>query len=127
MNPYKRWTGKQRLASLKLTKKAISDGVIPAPQQCSQCGKTTGRIDYHNTDYSDPIKYLIALCQGCHTKLHREENKVATAIQERICALVDEIVLTKRRDPVANIEPLEQELLTSVYRLYGVSEVEIGS
>ncbi len=77
MLPYKKWTGKQRLESYKLTKKAIEDGIIPPPTKCSKCGKTTGRIDYHNTNYDDPIKYLVMLCKGCHTALHRRENKEA--------------------------------------------------
>jgi hypothetical protein len=75
MRDYKEWTGKQRLASLKKTKAAIAEGIIPPPTQCNRCGKTTGRIDYHNHDYSDPIKYLEQICQGCHTRLHRLENK----------------------------------------------------
>jgi transposase-like protein len=75
MRDYKGWTGKERLASLKKTKAAIAAGIIPPPTKCNRCGKTTGRIDYHNHDYSDPIKNLEPLCQGCHIRLHREENK----------------------------------------------------
>jgi hypothetical protein len=77
MRDYKQWTAKERLASLKLTKKAIAEGVIPSPKDCSRCGKSSkqGVIDYHNPDYSDPVKYLIPFCRGCHVKLHREENK----------------------------------------------------
>lgn len=75
MRDYKEWSGKERLASFAKTKAAIAAGIIPPPTQCNRCGKTTGRIDYHNHDYSDPIKYLEQLCQGCHTRLHRIENK----------------------------------------------------
>ncbi len=75
MRDYKGWTAKERLASFAKTKAAIAAGIIPPPTKCSRCGKTTGRIDYHNNDYSDPIKYLEQLCQGCHTRLHRLENK----------------------------------------------------
>lgn len=75
MRDYKGWTAKERLASFAKTKAAIAAGVIPPPTQCNRCGKTTGRIDYHNHDYSDPIKYLEQICQGCHTRLHRMENK----------------------------------------------------
>ena len=74
MRDYKGWTAAERLASLKKTKAAIAAGIIPSPTQCNRCGKTTGRIDYHNHDYSDPIKYLEQICQGCHTRLHRMEN-----------------------------------------------------
>ncbi len=75
MRDYKEWTGQERLASLKKTKEAIAAGIIPPPTKCNRCGKTTGRIDYHNHDYSDPVKYLEMLCQGCHTRLHRMENR----------------------------------------------------
>ncbi len=76
LTDYKQWTGKQRLASLRKTKKAIADGIIPPPTKCSQCGKTEGRIDYHNKNYDDPIKYLIPLCMTCHLRLHREEKRI---------------------------------------------------
>ena len=75
MRDYKGWTVNERLASLKKTKAAIAAGTIPSPTKCNRCGKTTGRIDYHNHDYSDPVKYLEQICQGCHTRLHRLENK----------------------------------------------------
>jgi hypothetical protein len=75
MRDYKEWTGKERLASFAKTKAAIAAGIIPPPTKCNRCGKTTGRIDYHNHDYSDPVKYLEQICQGCHTRLHRMENK----------------------------------------------------
>ncbi|MBV5330010.1 MAG: hypothetical protein JZU65_20685 [Chlorobium sp.] len=75
MRDYKGWTAEERLASFAKTKAAIAAGIIPPPTQCNRCGKTTGRIDYHNHDYSDPIKYLEQVCQGCHTRLHRMENK----------------------------------------------------
>lgn len=75
MRDYKGWSASERAASLKKTKAAIAAGVIPPPTKCNRCGKETGRIDYHNHDYSDPIKYLEPLCQGCHTRLHRMENK----------------------------------------------------
>lgn len=75
MRDYKGWSAAERMASLKKTKAAIAAGVIPTPTKCNRCGKETGRIDYHNHDYSDPIKYLEQMCQGCHTRLHRMENK----------------------------------------------------
>lgn len=75
MRDYKGWTAKERLASFAKTKAAIAAGEIPPPTKCNRCGKTTGRIDYHNHDYSDPIKHLEQICQGCHIRLHRMENK----------------------------------------------------
>jgi hypothetical protein len=90
MRDYKGWTAKERLASLKKTKAAISAGIIPPPTECNRCGKTTGRIDYHNHDYSDPVKYLEQICQGCHTRLHRLENKGIDASSG--CSNIKEVV-----------------------------------
>ena len=95
MRDYKGWTAKERLASLAKTKAAIAAGTIPPPTKCNRCGKTTGRIDYHNHDYSDPIKYLEQLCQGCHTRLHRLENK----------ALSENIRVDKSSTAVQQAEP----------------------
>lgn len=75
LGSYKRWTGKQREASYRITKKAIADGIIPPATKCSSCGKTEGRIDYHSENYDDPINGLISMCMSCHLKLHREYNK----------------------------------------------------
>lgn len=76
-NEFGEWTERERLASLKLTKKAIADGEIPDPRElgCRVCGKKTGRIDYHNWNYNHPTKYLEAMCQGCHTMYHRYNNR----------------------------------------------------
>jgi hypothetical protein len=90
MRDYKGWTAKERLASFAKTKAAIAAGIIPPPTQCNRCGKTTGRIDYHNRDYSDPIKYLEQICQVCHTRLHRMENKEIDA--NNVSSEVNEIV-----------------------------------
>ncbi len=74
---YKCWTAEQRNESYKLTKKAITDGKIPHPSKlkCAKCGRGKNevyRMDYHNQNYNDPIKYLVPLCSGCHLKLHRQ-------------------------------------------------------
>jgi len=83
MRDYKGWTATERLASLKKTKAAIAAGTIPPPTKCNRCGKTTGRIDYHNHDYSDPVKYLEQICQGCHVRLHRLENQEIDAKESK--------------------------------------------
>lgn len=76
LSNYKKWTGKQREASYKITKKAMKDGVIPYPTKCNRCGQTEGRIDYHSENYDDPINGLEPLCMRCHLKHHREYNKL---------------------------------------------------
>jgi hypothetical protein len=74
MRSYKQWSGEERLASLKKTKAAISRGEIPPATKCQRCNQTKGIIQYHNHDYSDPIKYLEPLCWRCHMMLHSEHR-----------------------------------------------------
>ncbi|MGI6423084.1 MAG: hypothetical protein ACOX0X_00490 [Candidatus Dojkabacteria bacterium] len=71
MKEYRNITAKERLESLKLTKKAIKEGIIQIPSKCQLCGKTTGRIDYHNETYKSPTENLYQICQGCHTRWHK--------------------------------------------------------
>jgi hypothetical protein len=75
LSNYKKWTGKEREASYKITKKAMKDGIIPYPTKCNRCGQTEGRIDYHSENYDDPINGLEPLCMKCHLRHHREYNK----------------------------------------------------
>ena len=70
MKDYKGWTAKQRRESLVKTKQAIADGIIPPATKCNRCGQTEGIIEYHNADYSDPIKFLESLCFRCHMVHH---------------------------------------------------------
>lgn len=70
MKSYKQWSKADRLASLKKTKAAIANGVIPEATKCNRCGQTEGIIQYHNHDYSDPIKFLESLCWRCHMIHH---------------------------------------------------------
>lgn len=73
------WTAEQREHHLKLTKKAIADGVIPDSSKlpCEICGDTRRRHHYHCTDYDDttfPSPNLHALCFKCHLALHSIER-----------------------------------------------------
>lgn len=68
---WKGWTPSQRNTSYRKTKKAIKAGLIPErPSRCARCGQDEGILDWHNTDYRDPIKYLEGLCYRCHMVLH---------------------------------------------------------
>jgi hypothetical protein len=82
MKKYKRWTGKERLKSLHKKRKAIEDGIITKPKKCNRCGGTRG-VRYHNQDYSDPTKYLEALCFRCHLKEHRDKKTNQLALWEK--------------------------------------------
>jgi hypothetical protein len=74
MNDYKGVTAAERIASLKITQKAIKEGIIPKPVKCQLCGKTTGRIDYHSETYKSPTEGLLQICQGCHMRWHNRNR-----------------------------------------------------
>ena len=44
-------------------------GEFPAPTQCELCLATSGRLNYHNEDYSEPFD-VHPICWGCHSALH---------------------------------------------------------
>jgi len=73
MKKWKRWSGEQRLASLKLTKEAIARGEITAtPPKCEACGQDKGILQWHNTNYDHPVDHLKGLCWRCHMVEHSE-------------------------------------------------------
>ena len=74
MKSYKGWTGEERTKSLRKTNEAIRKGIIPPAKKCNRCGQEEGIIQYHNHDYSDPVKYLEPLCWRCHMVLHSEHR-----------------------------------------------------
>jgi len=70
----RRWTREERFASYVQTQAAIENGDIKPPTElgCNRCEQKQGILQYHNHDYSDPIKYLEPLCFRCHQVLHAE-------------------------------------------------------
>lgn len=90
MNRYKKWSGEDRLRSLKMTQEAQKRGLIPYPTQCRRCGQTKGIIHTHNHDYDvtlaitpkmlngmatqeeidKELEVLEPLCWTCHMMLH---------------------------------------------------------
>ena len=94
MKDYKKWTSKEREKSLRLSNKAKGLGLIPPPIECRFCGKTEGKLQYHNVDYDASLNYLpkmiagtataeetamvldsyIPVCWRCHMNIHREEK-----------------------------------------------------
>lgn len=67
--PYNGYSGELRNVADRKIKIAIELGLIPKAGQCTVCGTTEGRIDYHNEDYSRPLQ-TVAICQKCHLALH---------------------------------------------------------
>jgi hypothetical protein len=92
---YKQWTGAERAASLAKTKAAIAAKIIPPASKCKICGQTDGIIQYHNEDYSDPIKYLRQSCWRCHMMHHSERRATET-----VKAYFDAVRAEKRFPPV---------------------------
>jgi len=97
MNPYKKWSGPFRQKSLILTNKAKALGWIKDLTPCTMCNSKDKKVQFHNNDY-DATYYtlkevfarkpasitdaekktvndaLIAVCWGCHRKIHIEER-----------------------------------------------------
>jgi hypothetical protein len=89
------WTPAERTRSLALTKRAIAEGLIPPATRCARCGQDRGIVQYHNHDYSDPVKFLEALCWRCHMVHHSRH------IAPKACTRYeDEVKGGKRYPPV---------------------------
>ena len=69
MESYNGFSGSERNKVAALQRKAILAGEFPAPTQCELCLTTSGRLNYHNEDYSQPFD-VHPICWGCHSALH---------------------------------------------------------
>jgi hypothetical protein len=58
--------------------KAIREGAITRPLNCSECG-VTGRIEAHHDDYDQPmvIRWLCRPCHRCADMARRRREKLA--------------------------------------------------
>ena len=96
MKAWNGWTDKERDTIAYQTRKAIRAGLIPAkPSRCDRCGQTEGVLEWHNDNYSDPVKFLKGLCFRCHTVLHCEHLNPQSAKD-----YWDEIASGKQYPPV---------------------------
>ena len=73
LGPYNGYSGELRVQADRKIKVAIELGLIPKAEQCSVCGTTDGRIDYHNEDYSRPLQ-TVSICMKCHMSLHNRNR-----------------------------------------------------
>ena len=73
LGPYNGYSGDLRVQADRKIKIAIELGLIPKPEQCTVCGSKEGRIDYHNEDYSHPLR-TVAICMKCHMALHNRNR-----------------------------------------------------
>ena len=69
MNPYNGFTPEQRLAAFEITKAAWRSGEATPPRACEDCGQTEGRIEAHDEDYDQPLRYY-EVCYTCHMMIH---------------------------------------------------------
>jgi len=69
IGPYNGFTGDQRLIADRKIKVAIEMALIPVATECSICGETNGRMDYHAENYGRPLQ-VAAICSKCHLALH---------------------------------------------------------
>ncbi len=73
LGDYNGFSGKLRVQADWKIKVAKELKLIPEATQCSVCGTTEGRIDYHNEDYSRPLQ-TVAICKKCHFSLHNRHR-----------------------------------------------------
>lgn len=72
-----------RSETRRVTRRAISRGVLTRPDSCEECrheptplrnGKTVG-VHAHHPDYNQPLR-VIWLCRACHRDWHREHTAI---------------------------------------------------
>lgn len=92
LSPYNDYSGELRVLADRKIKIAIELELIPPAKECgcSVCGTTEGRIDYHNEDYSHPLR-TVAICYKCHLALHNRFRSpgFAASWEKRIKAYGD--------------------------------------
>lgn len=60
----------------------IKAGRVVKPDSCSQCGRTSCRIEAAHHDYSKPDEY-VWLCSRCHAKWDHAQPKTVAATEGR--------------------------------------------
>lgn len=76
--------------SIRVYTRALKDGVLVRPKQCSVC-PSTKNIEGHHEDYSKPLE-IIWLCKSCHHKRHRRGKAASKLTRQELAALA-----TRRR------------------------------
>ena len=85
MTPYKQWSGETRDYSLKITKKAINNGLIKLSKVCCICGDAAQHTHVTNYDKhiaevehllsSGKLTSFIEVCVPCHLAIHGLHSK----------------------------------------------------
>lgn len=63
---------KKRIYVRRITRNAISKGVLIRPKNCDLC-KCAAKIEAHHVDYGNPLE-ITWLCKKCHHDVHQPEH-----------------------------------------------------
>ena len=63
----------QKRQARNMINRAVQNGQIIKPSECSVCGSTK-RLDGHHADYSKPMK-VKWVCRGCHSDIHKRTTE----------------------------------------------------
>lgn len=90
----------------KATRKRFYDSLEDEPA-CSICGKASGQLDLHHTDYSmmgrEPLSHLRLLCHTCHTGVHQLQRRKRISLVEATQTYNPQ-TKTKRERQLAQLE-----------------------
>jgi hypothetical protein len=64
---------KEKRRAVRAVRKAILEGKMVRPTECSLCGKS-GKIEGHHEDYSKKL-WVIWVCHSCHTQKHSPRHE----------------------------------------------------
>ncbi len=68
---YNGWSLEERRATIPIQHEAMKTGEMPRPERCSICSCTasTRPLEWHDENYSEPLK-AFPVCRRCHRTLH---------------------------------------------------------
>lgn len=83
LSTYNGFSGKERSATDRLQKKAITEGRLKLKKICCVCGQTQGAIMMHLENYFKPLDpdEIKEMCVECHLSLHSRFRKPNTWIK----------------------------------------------
>ncbi len=68
---------------------------VPATQ-CHECGKSTGKLERHHTDYDRPTDVRV-YCPKCHRKADQQDGR-QRVVQKRACKVCGTVFLPERNN-----------------------------
>ena len=98
MKSFRKWSAADRERSLKLTKKAMSMGLLSAPTKCRCCGQTEGILHTHNKNYDVTLSLVPKMIDGTATP---EEVAMVKEVLVPLCWRCHMVYHSKHRNPEA--------------------------